>query len=236
MSPMTVKQWNEAWAELMNFDGDEIPNPRPRIGMLLNLWAEVVPPEALRIGLKIRPELLNPSIRYNRGNNDRSKRAEHIIENQILTIDNLLNNEIIDGLNALALGRGQIGDGSRNKVEADLALVTSRNIIIGEVKVKANNPWYALIENLKQLKLAIEQRSMIVNLFKERGHCAPEIFNNIPIISAVIAPKNYYNSPGQKANSLPWTKKLSEKLLQQYNVKAELLVWEDNKLSHLQID
>jgi len=136
-----------------------------------------------------------------------------------------LGRPLLDGINAYPLVKDS-GSGRKDNVEADLVLLAgpadSAPILVGEVKETDGNPWTALVQNLRQLRL-FTANPECASLFNKRGVTA----NVVQICGGVIAPKTFYSSPGHKANTLPCARKLSESMLRApHKVCAELLAWD----------
>ncbi len=153
----------------------------------------------------------------------------HMIEYEILVthFDRAmrLGGPLLDGVNAHPLVKDSDG-GRKDNVEADLVLLAgpadSALTLVSDVKTTDGNPWKALVQNLRQLRL-FTANPECASLFNRRGVTA----NVGQICGGVIAPQTFYSSPGQKANSLRCARKLSESILRApHRVCTDLLVWD----------
>jgi hypothetical protein len=223
---MTFRDWRNAWDELGEFQGRELPEPQIRIGKVLELWQAPIPEPWMRSEADTRQRLLGP--RYTRKDGKVPNPGEHPIEYEILQTHfdraTYLGRPLLDGVNAYPLVKDSAG-GRKGNVEADLVLlagpVDSASILVGDVKVTDGNPWTALVQNLRQLRLFTANLEC-ARLFNRRGVTA----NMVHICGGVIAPKTFYSKRGQKANTLPCARRLSESMLRAHKVRAELLVWD----------
>ena len=156
-SMLTFGQWRMRWCDLAEFTGSCLPGPAHRAEQVLRLWDEPIPGSWKR---EIDNQLLGAC--YRRGDVGRPNRGEHVIEHEILSqagTVRCLDGTLVDGVNAMPLSRDGSG-GRQYNVEADLFLLVDKGgsyqLVICEVKCSANTPWYAAIENLRQLKLVQE--------------------------------------------------------------------------------
>lgn len=222
----TFRDWRDRWDELGKTDG--------RIDEVLALWAAPIPGSWMRSAVDIPGRLLKKDDRYTRGDRDRPRRGEHEIEHEILVsrFDRItcLGRPLLDGVNAYPLVKDSLGARNDN-VEADLALLVgppdAPSILVADVKKTDGNPWTALIQNLRQLRLYMANPTCGA-FFNRRSvkTCASEIRG------AVIAPETFYAARGKKANNLAYARQLSETMLRVYRVEAGLLVW-DGRLAEL---
>jgi hypothetical protein len=174
------------------------------------------------------PERLLSERRYTRGNLNGIRRGEHEIEYEILLTQfdrvTCLGRPLLDGVNAYPLVKDSAG-GRNDNVEADLVLLAGRAdsalILVSDVKKTDGTPWTALVQNLRQLRL-FTANPACASVFTKRGVKA----NAVQICGGVIAPKMFYSSRGQKADSVPYARELSESMLREHKVKTELLVWD----------
>jgi hypothetical protein len=146
--------------------------------------------------------------RYRRGDLDAPRLGEHSIENQIL-IDrfgeiNLLGERLIDGVNAFPLSCDFAGGGRRANVEADLLLLSrsiqSHRLVLCEVKTDADDPWFAAVESLRQMRLFLANpaaRAVMIH----RG-ALPAEAKVVPVTGLVLAPADYFFAKGKKGNAL----------------------------------
>ncbi|MGD0844475.1 MAG: hypothetical protein ABSA06_08930 [Geobacteraceae bacterium] len=112
--------------------------------------------------------------------------------------------------------------------EADLLLLLkSENdyrIVVCEVKDKSDTPWFAGIENLRQLRLLSESEETL-KLFTSRN---PNLTlpSYIPVTAIVVAPSDFYRHAGKKANAVIPTKALLSRFREEFDVDIRLAVWE----------
>jgi hypothetical protein len=221
------KAWRDAWDELGEFHGPKLPDPDRRISEVLALWQARIPEPWMRSEAEIPKRILSKQ-RYTRGNLNGIRRGEHEIEYEILSMrfDSVkcLDRPLLDGVNAYPVVKDSAG-GRNDDIEPDLVLlcgpIDSALVLVGDVKKTDGNPWSALVQNLRQFRL-FTANPVCASLFGQRGVKA----NVVQACAAVIAPKTFYGSRGQKANSLLHAHKLSEAILLAHNVTSELLVWD----------
>ena len=225
MTNSSFLEWREQWKELMEYSGPNLPDPDVRINKVLDIW-NVSVPDGWERGHD--PQLLGS--RYRRGDIGKPHAGEHTIEHDILVkyfgrVD-FLGHEVIDGINAMPLAQ-DVGGGRQGNVEADLLLLLKKNgryaITICEVKNTSNNPWYAIVENILQLKL-LQLSSSARDLFKKRN---PSLLlsTEITIMGCVVAPGDFYNHTGQKANARPHAERLIKQFCTLTGLPACLAVW-----------
>jgi hypothetical protein len=215
--------WNEKWSRLAGCAGD-CPN---RIERVLSLWNDPVPAGWER---GIDPHLLTN--RYRRGDLKEPRPGEHAIEYEILcrSFDRVqcFGRRLVDGVNAIPLVRDS-GGGRSGNVEADMFLLIDRDglyeLAVCEVKHSADDPWFAAVENLRQLRLLFHSKKAR-NLFLHRGHSLPP---DIPAIGLVVAPAAYYERAERKGNSLQDAKSLLRRLRAQTGTQASLAVWDSQR-------
>ncbi|MEO5333930.1 MAG: hypothetical protein H7839_18100 [Magnetococcus sp. YQC-5] len=218
-------QWNEQWKEKMEFTGAHLPDPEGRIKQVLDLWNAPVPKGWERGS---DPQLLKA--RYRRGNIDNlrgEKKIEHdILEKHFEQVE-FLECELVDGINAMPLTRDAKG-GRHNNVEADLLLLLKKSgrytIVICELKEKYKNSWYAIIENIRQLKL-LELSSSARDLFRKRNPSL-SLSEEIPVMGCVVAPREFYDQAGQKANAKPHAERLIKQFYSMTGLSVCLAVWD----------
>jgi hypothetical protein len=212
------RAWRDAWDEL---------GARQRVSDVLELWQAPIPEPWMRFEEDTPKRLLSDQ-RYTRGNLNRNRRGEHEIEYEILVTQfgkvTCLGRPLLDGVNAYPLVKDSAG-GRNDNVEADLVLLAgqadSAFLFVTDVKKTDGNAWAALVQNLRQLRLFMANPTC-ASFFKTRGVRA----NVVQICGGVIAPNSFYTSPGQRAKSVPFARKLSESMQQMHNVKTELFAWD----------
>jgi hypothetical protein len=166
--------------------------------------------------------------RYTRGDLNGIRSGEHEIEYEILITyfdkTTCLGQPLLDGVNAYPLVKDSSG-GRNDNVEADLVLLVgpadSASVLVGDVKKTDGNPWAALVQNLRQLRL-FTANTACASLFNQREVKA----NVVQMRGGVIAPETFYSSRGQKANAVRHARTLSDAMLRVHNVKSDLLVWD----------
>jgi len=206
--------WNKEWNQLMRFDGSGFDGVQDRIRDIKTLWERQVEPSWLRPG-QIDDRRWLEGVGYRRGDVIDPASGEHKIEADILK--NLhgvswLGGSLVDGLSAIPLTR--IGRG----VEGDLLVLarhgTSYNMHLTEVKVSANHAWYAVVENLRQLRLLQGN----AEVFGDEGMCgifkrrSADIPSGIPVSGVVLGVNEFYGERGQKHNAVAPARELIEAL------------------------
>lgn len=240
--PTTYVSWAKKWLELASFDGTECDEEDvdARNAQLVALWNSRVPKDYVP-----RPagETLLHGPRYRRTHKHGRPRpgSEHEVEKHVLdrigekSDVRCFGRPILDGVNAPPLARDPKG-GREANVEGDLLLLTKKGRgyeqVLIEVKVDSNQAWYALAENLRQLKLFEESKTTADRIFQGRDNdlLLPE---SIPVTAAVLAPAAFYDKrsasgkPTQKSNATLYAEKLLEKLSAQRNPpRVVLSVWD----------
>lgn len=232
---LEFKGWARRWMELARFSGRELPDAEGRIASVVALWHESIPPGWER---ERDPLLLDRRRRYRRGNDgvDGVRRGEHAIEYDLLNpspahvATNGLGARLVDGVNAVPLAK-DIGGGRSGNVEADmLLLVRDENeyrLLLVEVKTRSNNAWFAVVENLRQLRLFSESPETQV-LFHER--CLElGLPQSLPVTAVVLAPHSFYTARGAKAESVAPVEKLLRRMRDAAGVDVQLATWESNE-------
>jgi hypothetical protein len=211
--------WRNSWDLLGNHGG---------IAEVIELWHAPVPDPWMRAENDTPARLLT-SNRYTRGNRSGHRRGEHVIEYEILVQRfrsvTCLNASLLDGVNAFPLVKDNGGDRICD-VEADLVLLAGEPgaalIWVCDVKITDGNPWKALLQNLRQLRL-FTLNATCASFFGLRG--STEKVSQI--CGAVIAPELFYFNSGKREDSLRRAESLSEAISKPpHNVRAELLVWD----------
>lgn len=130
-------------------------------------------------------------------------------------------------MNAFPLVRDSNG-GRNGNVEADLFLLVrnsqSYRLILAEVKHSANHAWFAVVENLRQLKLLVSGEDACL-LFRQRRP-ALGLPDGIPVTGLVVAPRCFYSQPGRKANSTAAARMLISAIRSKIDVDLRLSVWD----------
>jgi hypothetical protein len=218
VSSSRFRAWRDAWDEL---------GAQQRVSDIVDLWQAPIPEPWMRSEADIPSRLLAEG-RYTRGNLNGTRRGEHVIEFEILVgqFDRItcLGRPLLDGVNAFPLVRDPAG-GRNDDVEADLVLLAgsprSALLFVTDVKKTDGNPWLALVQNLRQMRL-FKANPVCSSIFSMRGV-------NVhvdQVCGGVIAPKAFYSNSGQRGKSLQLARKLSETMEQTHEIKAELMVWD----------
>jgi hypothetical protein len=219
--------WRHRWTVLAEYASNQIPNAQARIDRLTNLWREPIPENWQR---GIDPQLLDA--RYRRGDLHRPHAGEHAIEHRILLEDfdrvTCLGNRLIDGVNAFPLSRDPRGVGRRGNVEADMLLLGelagAHRLFLCEVKHDANDPWYAAVELLRQMRLFSANLNSR-NLFTHRVSILG-LPTDIPFTGLIVAPASYYASRGKAQNALQPAIDLLARFASEFGVDMRLAVWD----------
>lgn len=218
--------WAKRWMDLAHYTGPRVPGVSYRIDQLIRLWQAPIP-EPWQRGSD--SQLLRG--RYRRGDLKRPHPGEHTIEYEILCrhFDHIscYGGILVDGVNALPLTR-DVGGGRRANVEADMYLLAKREgayeAFLCEVKVKRDNAWFAAIESLRQLRLLISNPESL-GLFARRNpslHLPPYI----SVTALVLAPPDFYSSPGKKGNACGAALDLITQFRSEFNLDIRLAEWD----------
>ena len=223
-------QWSERFLAEARFPGAKIDRLAQRITRVQELWGSRVDrawgrgPER---GDDARWKKENGEhLRYRRSHSEEGakRKEEHALEKEILVEHfeeiECFGGRLVDGINAVPLC-----DFKRGKVEADLLLLVKEpdgrghRVLLVEAKTTANNPWYAVVEHLRQLKLL--EVSAVRRIFhgRNRSLCLPD---DIRVTGLILAPESYYSSPGKKANAVEPTRELIAEL----GIDVHLAVWD----------
>lgn len=212
-----------------------------RIQQILQLWNLDIDPRWLRRDGEDdhRWNEAPAPHRYRRGQSRSGANAapatrtqhEHLIERNILG-DRLaevtcLDGLLIDGVNAIPLAKDTKG------VEGDLLLLSKRRVggyrlLLAEVKDGANTPWYAVIENLMQMKLLLAHGDPL-GLFRRRLAPLLEKVDSVDASGLVLAPATYYTD--DKRESVGPARALIAALHREHGVDIQLARWDEEALS-----
>jgi hypothetical protein len=208
-----LAQWGQDWLKAATFTSRVHDDIDGAIERILECWKRDLPDgweqdvDAVPVGQE----------RYRRVHKQGAARpqSEHEIESLVLgdlaepiPADRWAGLELIDGLNAVPLCADPGGDRAGN-VEADLLLLVRDGDAWGqrlvEVKSSSTNAFYAVAENLRQLRL-FQGSTAAQTLFHDRG-TAPA-GQPLPVEGAVLAPRRFYESAGQKRNGADYARSL----------------------------
>lgn len=222
--------WCKRWQALGAFDGPVLPRADQRIGQVLELWQQEIPGRWQRA---IDSQLLGS--RYRRCDLSAPHAGEHTIEHQIPVERfgeiRLLGGTLIDGVNAFPLACDFAGGGRCGNVEADMLLAVQfaggHRLVLCEVKANANDPWYAAVELLRQMRL-FSSNPVGRAVTQKRGALATESAD-IPVTGLVLAPAGYYHAPGKKSNAVAPARRLFEEMRERFRIDLRLAVWESTQ-------
>ena len=225
----TFAAWRDSWDVLACFEGGLLENLDSRIEKLLALWNLPVPGKWKR---EIDPQLLEE--RYRRKDRHAPHPGEHTIEHRILVTHfaqiRCLGMQLTDGVNAFPLSCDYSGGGRRANVEADMLLLGRADgqfrFFLCEVKDQANDPWYAGVEALRQLKLFLECDSAR-QIMVRRG-TLPDDAANAPVTALVLAPRMYFSALGKKGKTLAPVRKLFREFNRVHQTDIRLAVWDES--------
>lgn len=223
----TFAAWCKRWELLGAFEGPILPEPEERIRRAWELWQQEIPGHWQR---GIDPQLLGN--RYRRGDLEHPHPGEHTIEYQILVEQfgriGLLGGNLIDGVNAFPLACDFAGGERCGNVEADMLLAVQSasgfRLALCEVKSDANDPWYAAVESLRQMRLFLAN-PVGHAVMRQRGALPPGV-TDAPLTGLVLASADYYVARGKKRNAVTPAKKLFDQMRQLCGVDIRLAVWE----------
>jgi len=225
-------KWYNKWKVIAEFNGPSLDDIEldHRISKVIRLWTGRIPQAGKwkrtfeQGDFNKLKDLSKPGIIYRRSDRKSSNPGEHRIENAIITnearIIFLASEYKFDPVvNAFPCAKDS-GGRRKSNVEFDLLGILKANTdavhpLICEIKAGkagSKNPWYAAIENLRQLKLFIDNADNLEFIRKKRGDNKLKFGASVGII---IAEPDYYESPGQKLNSMKPTQKLLERLRKQ---------------------
>ena len=234
--PGSFQRWRDQWTNLAGLSSAQISDAQRSIDQLINLYREPIPENWQR---SIDPQLLDA--RYRRGDLHRPHASEHAIEHQILHEDfdrvSCLGHRLIDGVNAFPLSRDPRGVGRRGNVEADMLLLGEfggvHRLFLCEVKHNANDPWYATVELLRQLRL-FSENPVSRNLFSSRGLIGT-LPAEIPFTGLVVAPITYYSSRGKSQNALQPAIDLTSRFASELDLDIRFAVWDSSTKSIIEL-
>jgi hypothetical protein len=219
--------WSKAFLAQARYFGPKIDRLAERILRVQELWAMPVDPAWGR-GEADDERWQGDHRHYRRSHSPAGakREQEHALEKEILKLPfkdiECFGGHLVDGINAVPLcsfGKG---------VEADLLLLakepdgSGHRIFLVEAKTTSNNPWYAVVEHLRQLKLL--EVSAVRRIFHRRNPSL-SLPDDFRVTGLVLAPKIYYSSPEQKANAV----KPARKLIAALGIDVCLAVWDEDR-------
>jgi len=222
--------WRDRWTALAEYGGPAVPDPRSRIDQVVRHWTEPIPGEWKR-----GADRQLHGARYRRGDLHTARSGEHAIEYEILCAQfdriRCFGCRLLDGVNAFPLSRDTAGGGRRANVEADMLLLAEHEgayrLFLCEVKDKSNDPWFATVESLRQLRLFLANPES-QNVFAHRG-VVSGLPAAIPVTALVLAPPGFYSSRGKKANALKPAHELIARCSTDLGADIRLAVWDPSR-------
>jgi hypothetical protein len=226
-APSPFVKWAARWMAVARYPGRNVPDPDGRIEQVHGLWQEEIPEGW---GRDLDRRLVDPAIRYLRTHKQGSPRpgSEHELEHQVLEHSPTccLGGTLLDGINAVPLARDQDG-GRAGNVEADMLLLTQHEgqarLVLVEAKTTSNNAWFAAVENLRQLRLFLAGKvgqSLFLERQRDLEHHPP-----LPVTALVLGPPAFYDSDGQKRNSVTRALRLLHSVNTAFRLDCRLATW-----------
>ena len=238
---MVYGDWSRRWITLAAFSGERCVDVDDRIDKVLKLWREDIPLPWQR---PADPRLL--AKRYGRTHHKHGvpkSGSEHEIEFEILGLDShpipsgrCFGHKIVDGVNAVPLARDAAG-GRGGNVEGDLLLLAgsggAHRAFLLEVKSTSNDAWYAVVENLLQLRLFLESTEAR-RIFQNRA-VAKDLPKRLPVTAGVLAPRAFYVAPKKKRNATAHARELIDAMATELTgTPIELGLWEGGEIVRLE--
>ena len=220
------------WMDLARFPGRHLLDVESRIAKVVALWEKPIPPGWKRESGRDSRLLKS---RYGRGRKRENHvpRGEHAIEHEILDPSpavptRCLGATLVDGVNAVPLAK-DAGGGRAGNVEADMLLLVEDEqgyrLQLVEVKATSDNPWFAAVENLRQMRLFRE--SPIQSLFRDRCS-APDLGEELRVTGIVLAPNEFYEKPVKRRDSVAPAQELLDRMNRKPDVDMRLATWNAN--------
>jgi len=229
-TPAIFAAWRDHWQTLASFQGPHLPDPESRIEQVLAFWEQPIPGKWQRDrGWDTDKWKESP---YRRRDLNAPRAGEHTMEREILINQRgkitLLGAELLDGVNALPLCCDFIGGARRGNVEADLLLLShgadGYRLVLCEVKASSDDPWYAAVESLRQMRLFLSSPAA-QSLMVERGSL-PADAANVAVTGLAMAPAAYFSANGKKGNALAPARRLFERMRRHYDIDMRFAVWD----------
>lgn len=220
---MQLAEWIAEWTQLAAYPGAKVPDVDARIAALLQMCAVPVEPTWPRSGAEDHLWAGGP---YRRGDRGAPSRPERIVEHEILGPGKQMaegrlcfGGRVLDAINAIPLTR-------RPKIEADVLLLVDhghdRKLYLAEVKKGSNNPWYATVELLRQMRLFTV--SPHAADYFHRKHT--EVPSGLPVTGLVLAPRDYYFASGKRVEALDPAKRLVDAVRCHSRLDVRLATWD----------
>ena len=215
---MELAKWVAAWTALAQHPPSNTVEANAKIDEVVELCQRRVCRDWPRPNIEDQLWAAGP---YRRSDRGKPSGPERTIEHQILGAAThvaegrlCLDGHVIDAINAIPLTR-------RPKIEADVLLLVNHGDAVRqylvEVKGAANNPWYATIELLRQLRLFAA--SHMVNYFHRKN---PQLPPGLPATGLVLAPGTYYKN----SDRLAQTRRLIDSVLRHVGLDIRMAVWD----------
>jgi hypothetical protein len=217
-----LSDWIESWKPLARYPGEDGAQIDARIAAVIERCEVSVDPSWPRP----HPEdHLWAAGHYRRGDRGAPSGPEREVEHQILGPDALIavgrvccGGRVIDAINAIPLTR-------RPKIEADVLLLVDHGDelrqYLAEVKKSADDPWYATVELLRQLRL-LAASSHAGDYFHRKDQRVPA---GVPVTGLVVAPKAYYANH----DLVERTQRLVDAVRHQTALDVRLAVWDTER-------
>jgi hypothetical protein len=103
--------------------------------------------------------------------------------------------------------------------------------LIFEVKVSNEHPWYALVENLRQLRLARACARQIQGFLRDKA----EQYTMRGVRGMVLAPRSYFAKSHKGKNTLEASRKLLTKLKKETRARIAFGVWNEEQPTQIEI-
>lgn len=234
---LTFEAWAGAWLAIGNYTGVEVPDLESRLEQTLALWGSPIPGPTKNWRRGVDEQLHGPRFRKSLGQRSEEAPGELAIERELLepdpsTID-WCGLPLVDGFNAVPLAqrkRGVVGDA--------LLLVNNQgrlHLDLVEVKVSNRTVWYATLELLRQMRLAIETPDLR-RVFRQRKSDPSSGDDLLPLVGTVLAPIDYFTHTGQKLAAVEPARQLIALMEKQLpSAVIKLAVWDEDGRSAFEL-
>ena len=219
MNKPQVTEWSESWKKTFADVGD--------IEGVLKLWKAPMPRHWER-------EWTGDLGYRKKGNDQGEKRIERQLfeaNNREVTVQYKASKSPIK----LIYHNMPLVNQSRGQVIADAFGVVQIGEIyhplLFEIKVNNEHPWYALVENLRQLRLARACARRIQQFVKEKTgqQTARGVWGMVP------APKSYFDKSSKRRNSLEASRQLLKILKENTRARISFGVWNEDQPTQIEI-